>query len=285
MASFASAPGSGTIRTGDGTVTVNPSAPYSGLVILMHGLGDSAEGFADVAEMWARSAPHIKFILPTAPTQPVTLNGGFPMPSWYDIIGLSERSNENCEGIEQSRDTVIKIMEEENKQGLAYDRMMLSGFSQGGAMSLFTGLQLPAEKKIAGVLAMSGYLAGAKQFSLSDAGKTTPVLHCHGTVDPMVQFPMAKKTESTLKEAGIENYELKAYEIQHTVIPEELAYALDFIKRCLPPDESCAVKEKEIDEMSVKELKAAIRKGGLGSQAVGLVEKSELRNLLKENKK
>ena len=113
MASFASAPGTGTIRTGDGTITVNPTQPYSGLVILMHGLGDSAEGFADVAEMWARSAPHIKFILPTAPTQPVTLNGGFPMPSWYDIVGLSERSNENCEGIEASRDTVVKIMEEE----------------------------------------------------------------------------------------------------------------------------------------------------------------------------
>ena len=152
-------------------------------------------------------------------------------------------------------------------------------------MSLFTGLQLPAEKKIAGVLAMSGYLAGAKQFTLSDAGKTTPVLHCHGTVDPMVQFPMAQKTEAMLKEAGIENYELKTYNIQHTVIPEELADALEFMKRNLRPDESCAVKEKDVDDMSVKELKAAIMKGGLGKQAVGLVEKSELRKLLKDNKK
>ena len=84
-------------------------------------------------------------------------------------------------------------------------------------MSLFSGLQLPDDKKIAGVLAMSGYLAGSKQFTLSEAGKATPVLHCHGTADPMVNFAMAQKTESILKEQGVKEYVLKPYAgMQHT---------------------------------------------------------------------
>ena len=91
---------------------------------MTHGLGDSAEGFADVAEMWARQLPYVKFVLPTAPTQPVTLNGGMPMPSWYDIEGLSERTNENCNGIVESQRTVERIMEVENAAGLPYSRMV-----------------------------------------------------------------------------------------------------------------------------------------------------------------
>ena len=89
----------------------------------MHGLGDSAEGFADVAQMWSRQLPYAKFVLPTAPTQPVTLNGGMPMPSWYDIEGLSERTNENCNGIEESRATVMGILDAEAAAGLPYSRM------------------------------------------------------------------------------------------------------------------------------------------------------------------
>ena len=253
----------------------------------MHGLGDTADGFSDVASMWSRQLPYAKFILPTAPTQPVSLHMGMPMPSWYDIKGLDERTNEECQGIDASRDRVVRILEEEHlATGLPYDRMVLSGFSQGGAMSLFAGLQMPPEKKLAGVLVMSGYLAGSKQFNLSPSGATTKTLHCHGLADPMVNYNMAEKTRDLLLSGGHKAYELKPYEgLAHSVSVEELKDGLEFLKGVLPVDESCVVKEKEVEEMSVKELKAAIRKGGLGKEAVGLTEKRELVELLKNNKK
>ena len=147
--------------------------------------------------------PHVKFILPTAPTQPVTMNMGMPMPSWYDITGLDERSNENCKGIQESQKRLQSILEQEHQTtGLPYNRMVLAGFSQGGALSLFTGLQLPKDQKLAGIVVMSGYLAGAKQFQLTDGLQDIPILHCHGTLDPMVRFPMAELTKNKLAALG-----------------------------------------------------------------------------------
>jgi len=284
MASFSSAPPPPSVtRTSDCT-TITPATPHSALVVIMHGLGDTAAGFEDVAMLWARQMPHVKFVLPTAPTQPVTMNMGMPMPSWYDIVGLDERSNENCDGIDASAARITGILAEEHQSTqLPYSRMVLSGFSQGGALSLFAGLQRQDDEQLAGVLCMSGYLAGAKKFALSNSGKATPVLHCHGTVDPMVKFEMAQKTEAEIKKAGHTNYTLKSYPIQHTVTPEEIGDALQFLNGIIPPDPSCDIKPKAVDEMSVKELKAAIRNGGLGQQAAGLCEKQELVKLLKEN--
>lgn len=276
-----------TTRSG-GTITVAPKneATQSALVVICHGLGDSAEGFADVAEQLASVMPYCKFVLPTAPTQPVTMNMGMSMPSWYDIVGLDERSNENCDGILKSRDTVRAILAKEHESnGLAYSRMVLMGFSQGGALSLFTGLGLEASQKLAGIVCLSGYLAGSKIFALTDDLKDTPIFHGHGSADPMVMYPMAVKTKATLTEKGVSNYELKSYAgLQHSVNPEELRDVVQFLKGVLPDDETCRVRVKEPNEMSVKELKAAIRSAGLSSKAVGFMEKSEFVKLLKDHR-
>ncbi len=114
-----------TERDGSGTITVSPrnEAKQSGLVVISHGLGDSAEGFADVAEQFAATYPWLKIILPTAPTQKVTMNMGMAMPSWYDIVGLDERSNENCAGIEESQARIAGILQKEHEAtGLPYSR-------------------------------------------------------------------------------------------------------------------------------------------------------------------
>ena len=280
-----------TERSGDGTITVSPSneADQSALVVICHGLGDTAEGFVDVAEHLARSLPHVKFILPTAPTQPVTMNMGMPMPSWYDIVGLDERSNESCKGIDESVSKIRSILEAEHQAtGLPYSRMVLGGFSQGGALSLFTGMQLEggAERKLAGLLLMSGYLPAAKQFKITPGLEDTPILHCHGEADPMVQYVMAKKSKEHVAERGATNYEIKGYPgLVHSVSPEEIADVMAFLTRVLPPDDSCRVRLKDPSDMSVKELKAAIRKAGLGSKAVGLMEKSEFIKLLEEHRR
>jgi lysophospholipase-2 len=117
------------------------------------------------------------------------MNMGMPMPSWYDIVGLDERSNENCKGIAVSQARLAGILEKEHAAtGLSYSRMVLAGFSQGGALSLFTGLQL--EQKLAGIVVMSGYLPAAKQCKPKHLN--VPIWHGHGTQDPMVQLAMAE---------------------------------------------------------------------------------------------
>lgn len=276
-------------RLGDGIITVSPrnEADQSALVVICHGLGDTSEGFADVAEHLAGKMPYVKFILPTAPTQPVTMNMGMPMPSWYDIVGLDERSNEKCKGIEQSRDKLRAILQKEHEEtGLPYSRMILAGFSQGGALGLYTGLQLEsAEQKLAGIVVMSGYLAGAKSVKLTPGLESTPILHCHGSADPMVIFDMAKKSKQHVLELGVKEYELKSYAgLVHSVNVEEIADVLTFLQRVLPDDGSCKVKLKDPSEMSVKELKAGIKKAGLGSKAIGFMEKSEFVKLLKDHR-
>jgi predicted esterase len=215
--------------------------------------------------------PYIKFILPTAPTQPVTMNMGMPMPSWYDIKGLDERANEDCKGISESKARIEGILaKEHSERGLPYSRMLLAGFSQGGALSLFTGLQL--DQPLAGIVVLSGYLPAAGKFNLKQSK------------DPMVQLTMAQKTKQRLTEAGIEDYTLKTYSIPHSVSPEELLGMMQFIAKVLPPDDSCRIKLKDPREMSVKELKAAIKSAGLGSKAVGLMEKSEFIKLVEDHR-
>jgi lysophospholipase-2 len=231
--------------------------------------------------------PYLKFILPTAPTQPVSMNMGMPMPSWYDIVGLDERANENCKGIDVSRSRLAGILESEHvATGLPYSRMMLAGFSQGGALALFTGmqLQLPQPAALAGIVVMSGYMPAASQFQLTPGLEDVPILHCHGTLDPMVKFELAEKTKTKVQESGATNYTIRSFPIQHTVSPEELAHVKDFVQQVLPADDTCKIQLKEPSSMSVKELKAAIKKANLGSQAVGFMEKSEFVRLLQDHR-
>lgn len=233
----------------------------------------------------ASQLPHLKFILPTAPTQPVTMNMGMSMPSWYDIVGLDERSNENCKGIEQSRQRIAQFLQDEHEStGLAYNRMVLCGFSQGGALSLYTGMQLPESQKLGGIVALSGYLPSAHTFTITPGLEDTPILHLHGKQDPLVSYALAEKTRTAVMGKGATNYELKSYPIPHTVTMEEIAAWQAFLARVVPPDDTCKIKVKEASEMSIKELKAAIQKAGLGRQAVGLMEKGEFVKLLEEHR-
>ena len=203
------------------------------------------------------------------------------MPSWYDIVGLDERSNENCAGLEDSVKTLRSILQTEHENyGLPYRRMVLAGFSQGGALSLYTGLQLT--DKIAGVVVLSGYLPAASKFKVTPGLEKVPVLHCHGTQDMVVPSPLAEKSRKHVMDRGAKEYTLKTYPIAHTVSMEELADVLRFVQTVLPPDETCRVKVKDPSEMTVKELKAAIRKAGIQSKAVGFMEKREFVGLLED---
>lgn len=215
-------------------IEISPERPseHSASCIFMHGLGDTANGFAGVCHAWAMELPHVRFVLPTAPSSPVTLNGGMRMPSWYDIVGLDDRSLESCEGIEASRDTILELLTKE-AASVGHDRCLLAGFSQGGALALYTGLQLP--HRLAGMLALSAYLPTPASVSVSQEALSTPVLQCHGEVDSMVAISTARTTEDFLEANGLKDRAFQAYsDLGHSVSDEELQDVGDWLAKVLP---------------------------------------------------
>ncbi|EED86346.1 phospholipase, partial [Thalassiosira pseudonana CCMP1335] len=218
---------------------------HSASVILCHGLGDTGNGWVDPAMYLASKLPHVKFILPTAPTQPVTLNMGMPMPSWYDIIGLDSRSNEVCNGLDESMDKILELVENEvgecNGVGAVdYSRIVLAGFSQGGALALYTDVQQKG-LGLAGIVIMSGYLPRSSSFTIASGSETTPILHCHGTEDSVVAVEAAglskDRVSSLMEDKGgkKELYQVKTYRgLDHSVLMEELDDVSAFLNKVIP---------------------------------------------------
>lgn len=204
-----------------------------GSLIFLHGLGDTGNGWLDTCYYMAFNIPGLRVILPTAPSQPVSMNGGYVMPSWYDIKGLDDRADETCNGIEESRQTVLKLIQDENDVGVKNTQIVLGGFSQGGAMSLWTGLQL--NKPLAGVLSLSGYLPNSAEWKLNAAAIVTPTRIFHGEDDPLVQLWMAKKTYEIIRKAGLTDLEMKTYpDLTHSVNEEEISDVINWLKQRLP---------------------------------------------------
>lgn len=196
-------------------------------MVFMHGLGDSALGWEQPMLELATQPElrHVEFTLPSAPSIPVTLNNGIYMPAWYDLKGLDSRDNEECKGIEESRATILAMVEAKIAK-FGADRVVLGGFSQGGALAMYTGLQLPTT--LAGMLVMSAYLPRPQH--LRDPSKQvvapealqTPILQCHGTQDPVVQLDWALKAVDTCKKIGVASHRFDKYPIEHCISLEEL---------------------------------------------------------------
>ncbi|KAF4680748.1 acyl-protein thioesterase, partial [Perkinsus olseni] len=178
-------------------------------VFLMHGLGDTANGWLDVAHYWSKSFPTTRFILPTAESMPVTLNYGAPMPSWYDIEALgaeATKATAKAGGIGRSAARVEAMVKKEMEEsGLEKKDIVLSGFSQGGAMSYWVGLQ---EGGYGGVVSMSGCIVRPDEFRLSPEAVDTPVIQCHGTTDPVILPKYAQETVDHLRESGAKDVTL-----------------------------------------------------------------------------
>lgn len=158
----------------------NPTAA----VIWLHGLGADGNDFVPIIpELKLTDCLGIRFVFPSAPSMPVTVNGGYVMPAWYDIIGRNLMDQEDTAGIQKSAAAIVELIEKEASRGIAYDKIMLAGFSQGCAMSLHIGLRFP--HKLAGIIALSGYLPLAMSANIEkhSANSTTPIFMAHGTYD------------------------------------------------------------------------------------------------------
>ena len=191
-------------------------------VIWMHGLGADGNDFVPIVrELDLSECPAIRFIFPHAETMPVTINNGYVMRAWYDILGMDLVRREDEIGLRKSQQQIEQLIAREIDRGIPAERIILAGFSQGCAMTLQTGLRYP--KKLAGMLCLSGYLPLADKLAAerSEANRSTPIFMAHGRVDPVVQIARAETSRDFLTSLGYA-IEWKDYSMQHSVCEEEI---------------------------------------------------------------
>jgi len=203
-------------------ITVEPKVKATSCVIWLHGLGDSGAGFAPVVPVLGLPQDHsIRFVFPHAPEQPVTINQGYVMRSWYDIKSMNLHDRADMEGVLASEISVNALIEEQIAAGIPANRIVLAGFSQGGVVSLFTGLRY--SQTLAGIMALSCYLPNADKLpvELNEANKQTPILQHHGVQDDVVPMSAGKMAYDLLKAS---NYPTvwRSYSMPHSVLPEQL---------------------------------------------------------------
>ncbi|KAF6829394.1 phospholipase/Carboxylesterase [Colletotrichum musicola] len=218
---------------------------HTATVIFAHGLGDSGHGWAGAVENWRRRQrlDEVKFVLPHAPDRPITCNGGYRMAGWFDIKRLdgsvdSLRASEDQEGTVASAAYFTQLMKKEVDAGIPASRIVLGGFSQGGAMALFTGLG--GELPLAGVVGLSCWLPVVERFLQgmpADKNKAdTPVFLGHGDKDPVVRAELGLMSAEKLTELGF-TVTRKIYPMAHSACVEELDDVEEFLHGRLPPTE------------------------------------------------
>lgn len=214
-------------------VTVEPNVAATSCVIWLHGLGDSGEGFAPVVPLLGLNENHsIRFIFPHAPEQAVTINQGYVMRSWYDIKSMDLHSRADMDGVLESETAIHALIQEQLDAGIAANKIVLAGFSQGGVISLFTGLRYP--QKLAGIMALSCYLPSADKLpeQLSEANQGTAILQNHGIEDDVVPMTAGKIANDLLVSKGY-NTQWKTYLMPHSVLPEQLQDIGQWLKTVL----------------------------------------------------
>jgi phospholipase/carboxylesterase len=211
------------------------SAPSpTAAVILLHGLGADGHDFAGlVPELDLKGCPGIRFVFPHAPSIPVTVNGGYNMPAWYDITGTDLVSDQDAAGIQNSELAVLALIAHEMERGIASENIVLAGFSQGAAMALHTALRLPYA--LAGIVALSGYLplADSLQIERSHANAHTPIFMAHGRSDTVVPMQRGEETRDALQALGYP-VAWHSYDTEHNVIPKEIEDMAAFLRQVLP---------------------------------------------------
>ena len=211
-------------------IEIGPEAgEANAAVIWLHGLGADGHDFEPIPPMLG--LPKARFILPHAERRPVTINGGMVMRAWYDILSLDFTGVRESEpDIRRSQAQVEALIERERSRGVASERIVLVGFSQGGAMALHAGLRW--RESLAGIIVLSAYLLMGEQLAAeaTDANASTPMLFCHGRQDPLVPIWLGKAAHDQVKaltpERSMQWYD---YPMPHAVCPEELAEIARFL--------------------------------------------------------
>jgi phospholipase/carboxylesterase len=197
----------------------------------MHGLGADGHDFEPlVPELVDGAMPAIRFVFPHAPVRPVTLNNGYSMRAWYDIIGIDRRSAEDFAGIQASAEAMAAMIRRENDAGIPSRRICVAGFSQGGAMALHIGTRYP--EQLAGIIALSCYLPLSRELTArrDPANDGTPIFMAHGSQDPVVPLPLGEESRQLLQAAGY-TVEWHTYPMPHSVCEQEVADLRAYLRR------------------------------------------------------
>jgi phospholipase/carboxylesterase len=200
-------------------------------IIWMHGLGADGHDFEPlVPELLDDGMPSLRFLFPHAPVRAVTLNNGYPMRAWYDIIGIDRRSAEDFAGLQSSAEAIGALIKRENGEGIPASRIAIAGFSQGGAMALHVATRYP--DTLAGVIALSCYLPQSADLPAKRnvANDATPMFMAHGTQDPVVPYAMGDESRQLLQSAGYA-VEWHAYPMPHGLCEPEVADIRAFLRK------------------------------------------------------
>ena len=216
------------------SVEIETGPKPTGTVLWLHGLGADGHDFEPVVPaLVAPGERALRFVFPHAPIRPVTINGGMSMRAWYDILGFDLNAAQDERGIRASDTAVTELIRRENERGVATSRIVLAGFSQGGAISLFSGPRYP--EKLAGIMGLSCYLLLESRFATERgaANQTTPVFLGHGTQDPIVDVRRGMQARQLLEATG-HPVEWHSYAMPHSVCPQEVADIAAWLRRVLP---------------------------------------------------
>ena len=201
------------------TIVIETSQPIKHSVIWLHGLGADGHDFAPIVP--ELNVPNTRFIFPHAPHKPITMNNGYEMRAWYDLFGLSMQHQQDEAGMREMQKNIEALIAKEVAQGISEDNIVLAGFSQGGAMALFTALRHP--KKLAGVLALSTYVSLKEKLAAeaNSANQDTPILMAHGSFDSVITLDTCLVSRRLLESL---HYKLEwhEYAMAHSVCQEEI---------------------------------------------------------------
>jgi len=211
-----------TTHESEESVVLEPASTADAAVIWLHGLGADGYDFVPIVdELRLPPTMAVRFIFPHARPRPVTINNGFVMRAWYDITSLGPDRKEDGEGIRESAAVVNDYIEQQNTRGVATERIVIAGFSQGGAIALQASLRYP--KRLGGVMALSTYLPlnDTVAAEAAPANKDVPILMCHGLRDQMVPATLGKASRDLLMGLGYQ-VEWQSYPMEHQVCMEEV---------------------------------------------------------------
>lgn len=205
----------------------------SAAIIWLHGLGADGHDFEPVVPLllWP-GAPAMRFVFPHAPVRAVTVNAGMRMRAWYDILTIDSDRGHDAAGIDESLGQVAALIEREQRRGIAPNRVVLAGFSQGGAIALQLALRYP--HRLAGLIVLSSYLLRADriQAQAHAVNRGLPVFVAHGTMDPVVPFSMGESAAHTLRSLGYQ-VEWRSYPLAHTISAEEIGHIAVWLRQRL----------------------------------------------------
>ncbi len=215
------------------TVEIETGPEPAGSVIRLHGLGADGHDFEPiVSELQLPDSLPLRFVFPHAPVRPVTINGGMAMRAWYDILSLDRGGPVDEEGIRASGDTLNGLIEREQQRGMEPRRVVVAGFSQGGAIALHAALRYP--QRLAGLMALSTYLPLQSVFEAEVAGSATaanqdiPLFMAHGSFDPVLPMQLGTTSAELLRHSGFD-VEWHEYPMAHAVCAEEIVHIRDWL--------------------------------------------------------